>query len=380
MKQLDQIFNKIDNEIALNYQDALRLLTQVELLELASLATTVRQRLHAGCYVTFHIDTNPNYTNICDTACTFCAFYRAPKKQDAYWLTVEQVMTKIAQAVQYGARTVLLQGGHHPKIPLAYYVELIQETRRRFPQVLPHFFSAPEIQAISKYSQLSVEKVLQTFYDAGQRTLPGGGAEILSDRVRQAISPLKGSSEEWLKVHEIAHHIGFKTTATMMYGHIETPEEIIEHLLQLRSLQLRTGGFYAFIPWSFKPGDTLLGKKVTQTASEAYYLRILAVARLVLDNIPHIQASWFSEGQKTGQLALEFGADDFGGTLFEENVLREADYHSQATVEEVLHLIYDAGFIPVQRDGLYQTIQVYDDLNIFKNRILPPYDHFEQVS
>lgn len=355
MDYLTQIYEQIAHNQAISQSQALWLLEQAELLELAELATTVRQRLHPGRAITFHIDTNPNYTNICKTACKFCAFYRTAQQPEAYWLSVEQVMEKIQFAVSAGARTVLLQGGHNPQIPFTYYLELITETKKRFPQVQPHFFSAAEICAFSKQFGLSVTEILSAFYQAGQRTLPGGGAEILSERVRRKIAPLKATTEQWLQVHEIAHQIGFKTTATMMYGHLETPAEIVEHLFSLRTLQARTGGFYAFIPWSYKPAGNRLGKTVTTSASPALYLRIIGLSRLVLDNFPHIQASWFSEGRKTGQLALEFGADDFGGTLIEEQVLRGSNDLAHTTVEDILHIIHDAGYMPVQRDTLYFT-------------------------
>ena len=373
MDYLTQIYEQVVQQRPLSQDQALWLLEQAELLELAELATLVRQRYHTGRYVTFHIDTNPNYTNICETACKFCAFYRTAKQADAYWLSVEQVLEKIQQAVEAGARTVLLQGGHNPQIPFDYYLTLITETKKRFPQVQPHFFSAAEICVFAKQFDLSITEILTAFYEAGQRTLPGGGAEILSERVRRKIAPLKATTEQWLQVHEIAHGIGFKTTATMMYGHVETSVEIVEHLLKLRDLQARTGGFYAFIPWSYKPAGNRLGKTVTQGVSEAMYLRIISLSRLVLDNFPHIQASWFSEGRKTGQLALEFGADDFGGTLLEEQVLRGSNDLAFMTVEEVLHCIHDAGYIPVQRDTLYQTLAIYETPNYFKNRILSPY-------
>lgn len=369
MDYLTQIYEQVTAQQPLTQLQALWLLEKAELLELADLATMVRQRLHPGRYVTFHLDTNPNYTNICETACQFCAFYRTAQQPDAYWLSVEQVLAKIEPAVAAGARTVLLQGGHHPHIPFDYYLELITATKKRFPQVYPHFFSAAEIWAIAKRFALSIEEVLTAFYQAGQRTLPGGGAEILSERVRQKIAPLKATTEQWLQVHETAHQIGFKSTATMMYGHVETTAEIVDHLLMLHALQARTGGFYAFIPWSYKPAGNRLAKKVPESASEAMYLRIIALSRLVLDNFPHIQASWFSEGRKTGQLALEFGADDFGGTLFEEHVLREANRTlAHTTLDEILHLIHDAGYTPVQRDTLYQTLTVYP--GPFDNRVL----------
>jgi len=350
-------------------EQGLWLLTEARLLDLAELASMVRYRLHPGRTVTFLVDSNPNYTNVCDTDCTFCAFYRKPGAVGSYTLSVAEVLDLVGKARERGATTVLLQGGHNPDLPLSYYVDLVRAVRERFPDVTPHFFSPPEIRAIARFCGVTVEHVLETLYQAGQRTLPGGGAEILVDRVRRRISPKKGSAAEWLEVMEKAHRIGFRTTATMMYGHVEEPKDVIEHLLELRDLQDRTGGFLAFIPWSFKPGSTPLARLAGTGPSQARYLRIIATARILLDNFPHIQASWFSEGKKTGQLALEFGADDFGGTLIEENVLLSADFENRTSTEEVLYLIHDAGYVPVQRTTLYETVRVYDDPAYFRGRI-----------
>jgi dehypoxanthine futalosine cyclase len=306
--------------------------------------------------VTFVIDTNPNYTNVCVTDCQFCAFYRKPGDREAYTLTVEEVMARIAPAVARGATTVLLQGGHNPALPLDYYLDLVRETRRRFPGVLPHFFTASEIQTMAGVTGLPVREILGRLQAAGQRTLPGGGAEVLSRRVRQRISPKKGGPEAWLEVHREAHRAGLRSTATMMYGHVETAEDLLDHLDAVRALQDETGGFTAFIPWSFKPGNTLLEKWIKHYAGPNTYLRMLALARCYLDNISHVQASWFSEGKRAGQIALHFGADDWGGTLFEENVHKAADYVNTVGVEEIVTLIRDAGFTPVQRTTLYEPV------------------------
>jgi CofH subfamily radical SAM domain protein len=265
-------------------------------------------------------------------------------------------MEKIARASALGATTVLLQGGHNPQLPLDYYLNLIRETRTRFPHITPHFFTASEIQTMSGASGLPVREVLEKLKEAGQFSLPGGGAEILSERVRKRISPKKGGPEKWLEVHRTAHELGFKSTATMMYGHIEEPEDVIEHLENIRRLQDETGGFTAFVPWSFKPNNTPLQKKIAFASPSNHYLRMIAFSRIYLDNFPHIQASWFSEGKKTGQVALHFGADDFGGTLFEENVHRAADHVNQTTIEEIKTLIVESGFIPLQRTTLYEIL------------------------
>ena len=350
---------KIDAGERLSREEGRWLLTEAPLLELGQWAETVRYRLHPEPEVSFVIDTNPNYTNVCVTDCQFCAFYRKPGDREAYTLTVDEVMAKIAPAVDRGATTVLLQGGHNPALPLDYYLDLVRETRRRFPAVLPHFFTASEIQTMAEVHAVPVREVLSRLRAAGQRTLPGGGAEILSTRVRKRIAPKKGGPEAWLEVHREAHRQGFRSTATMMYGHVETPDDVLDHLEFVRSLQDETGGFTAFIPWSFKPGNTLLEKWIKHYAGPNAYCRALAVARCYLDNVPHVQASWFSEGKKAGQIALHVGADDWGGTLFEENVHRAADYVNTITVEEMTTLIREAGFTPVQRTTAYEPLRVF---------------------
>lgn len=326
------------------------------LLELAALAHRIREQKNPGHEVSFIVDTNPNYTNICDTDCLFCAFYRRPKDPDAYVLTVDQVMEKIAAAADRGATTVLLQGGHNRALPFDYYLSLIRETRRRFPGVTPHFFSASEVQTMAAVENRPIEDILRALWDAGQRTLPGGGAEVLTERVRQKLAHKKGGPDKWLEVHRAAHKIGFRSTATMMYGHVETPEDIVEHWERIRALQDETGGFTAFIPWSFKPEHTVLERKHPERRGPVTYLRMLAASRVFLDNFDHIQASWFSEGKKAGQASLHFGADDFGGTLLDENVHAAAGFINKAGVEEVKTLIREAGFTPIQRTTLYETV------------------------
>jgi len=352
----DTIRRKVEAGERLDRAEGRFLLTEAPLLEVGQLAETVRYRLYPEPEVSFVIDTNPNYTNVCVTDCQFCAFYRKPGDREAYTLTIDEVMAKIAPAVARGATTVLLQGGHNPALPFEYYLDLVRETRRRFPGVLPHFFSASEIQTMAAVHALPVREVLGRLREAGQQTIPGGGAEILSSRVRQRISPKKGGPEAWLEVHREAHRLGFRSTATMMYGHVEGPDDVLDHLDCVRELQDEGGGFTAFVPWSFKPGNTLLEKWIKHYAGPNVYCRMLGVARCYLDNVPHVQASWFSEGKRAGQVALHFGADDWGGTLFEENVHRAADYVNTTTVAEVVALIREAGFRPVQRTTLYQPV------------------------
>jgi dehypoxanthine futalosine cyclase len=335
------------------------LLTEAPLLEVGALANELRFRRLPDKRVTFVIDSNPNYTNVCITDCQFCAFYRKPGHPEAWTLEVEEVLAKVEAAASKGATTVLLQGGHNPDLPLEYYLTIVRETRRRFPHVTPHFFTASEIQTVARVSGLGMTDVLDRLWEAGQRTLPGGGAEVLSERVRQRIEPKKGGPAAWLDVHREAHRRGFKSTATMMYGHVETPEDILDHLDAIRGLQDLFGGFTAFVPWSFKPGHTLLEKWIKHYQGPNAYLRMLAVSRLYLDNFPHVQASWFSEGKRAGQIALHFGADDWGGTLFEENVHRAADYVNTIGVDEIVTLIREAGFTPAQRNTQYEILRSY---------------------
>jgi cyclic dehypoxanthinyl futalosine synthase len=357
--RIDEIRDKALDGKRLDREEGRFLLTEAPLLEVGALAGEVRFARHPGRVVTFVIDTNPNYTNVCVTDCQFCAFYRKPGDKEAWTLTIDEVLAKVELAAAKGATTVLLQGGHNPALPLDYYLTLVRETRRRFPQVTPHFFTASEIRTMAQVASISVEDVLEHLWEAGQRTIPGGGAEVLSERVRTRIEPKKGGPEAWLSVHRAAHRRGFKSTATMMYGHVEQVDDLLDHFDAIRTLQDEHGGFTAFVPWSFKPGNTLLEKWIKQYKGPNTYLRMLAVSRLYLDNFPHVQASWFSEGKHAGQIALHFGADDWGGTLFEENVHKAAAYVNTVTVEEIVTLIREAGFTPAQRTTEYEILRTY---------------------
>jgi cyclic dehypoxanthinyl futalosine synthase len=356
---IDEIRAKVDGGERLDRKDGHWLLTEAPLLELGTLAADVRFWRIPDKRVTFVIDSNPNYTNVCITDCQFCAFYRKPGHPEAWTLTVDEVLAKVESAAANGATTVLLQGGHNPELPLEYYLTIVRETLRRFPQVTPHFFTASEIQTVAQVTGLAMTDVLDRLKAAGQRTLPGGGAEVLSARVRRRIEPKKGGPEAWLAVHREAHRRGFKSTATMMYGHVEEPDDVLDHFDAIRALQDEFGGFTAFVPWSFKPNNTLLEKWIKQHKGPNAYMRMLAVSRLYLDNFPHVQASWFSEGKKAGQIALNFGADDWGGTLFEENVHKAAAYVNTISVDEIVTLIREAGFTPAQRNTEYEILRTY---------------------
>ncbi|HUP19026.1 MAG TPA: CofH family radical SAM protein [Gemmatimonadota bacterium] len=379
---LETIRTKVDAGERLTPAEGEWLLTAAPLAELGPLADAARFRRHPAREVTYVLDSNPNYTNVCDVDCVFCAFYRHEGDAGAYTHSVEEVLEKVAWAVEQGATTVLLQGGVNPAIPYEYYLDVVRETVARFPGVTPHYWSAVEIQRMTGISGRPLQAVLEDLWDAGQRTIPGGGAEILSNRVRRKLGKRKGDASAWLDVHETAHRVGFRTTATMMYGSIETAAERVEHLEAVRALQDRSraldratrgdrpGDFTAFIPWSFKPGNTPLEKVKPVQEGPAAYLRMIAASRLYLDNVDHVQASWFSEGKKTGQVALHFGADDFGGTLFEESVHAEAAFVNTTSVAEIRTLIREAGFEPVQRTTLYERLPEtpLDDLAVHAPR------------
>jgi cyclic dehypoxanthinyl futalosine synthase len=354
------IEDKVRRDERLTTDDGVYLLTEAPLLELGALAHEVRSRRNDPRLVTYVLDTNPNYTNVCTVDCHFCAFYRKPDAQapDAYTHDVEGVMRMMEAADRIGATTVLLQGGLNPAIPWEFYPAIVRESRRRFPRITPHFFSAPEIHQMAGVSGLTVRGVLEALHAAGQTTLPGGGAEILAKRVRRRVSAKKGGPEAWVDVHREAHRVGMRSTATMMYGHVETDTEIVEHFDHIRGLQDETKGFTAFVPWSYKRGNTPMEARIPHVAGASRYLRVLAASRLYLDNFDHIQASWFGEGKKTGQIALHFGADDFGGTLFEEYVHLATGHLSKVTQPEIETLIREAGFTPAQRTTLYETLRV----------------------
>lgn len=360
---------RIDKETALNH------LKSTTLLELGYTADTIREALHPEGMVTFIVDRNINYTNICINKCKFCAFYRDIDSPEAYILTKDEIFKKIEETLLLGGSQILLQGGIHPELGLDYYTDLLSSIKERF-LINIHGFSPPEIIYLSEKHSLSIRQTLEILKSSGLDSIPGGGAEILADRVREILSPNKIRSHQWLRVMEEAHIIGMKTTATMMFGSIEEPEDIIEHLDSIRNLQDITGGFTAFIPWSFQPGNTELskifknsaiagerekGRPVTNfpSATAVDYLRILALSRIYLDNIKNIQASWVTQGLKLAQVALRFGANDFGSTMIEENVVRSAGVSYCVTKKDIIQAIRDAGFKSAQRDTYYNILKFF---------------------
>jgi len=332
----------------------LKLFTKEPLCSLKEEAQKIRFQKHPKREVTYVLDTNPNYTNICTIGCLFCPFRRSPHDPDAYHHSPDAVMNQLEKASKASLTTVLLQGGIHAKVTAEYLIELVKRARHEYPSLHPHFFSAPEIYHAAKTSNIPVENMLEMLWEAGQRTIPGGGAEILSSRVHAQISPKKISPDQWIDVHRKAHKIGFRTTATMMFGHVERPEDIVIHLEAIRSLQEETGGFSAFIPWSYKRANNPLGKKALTAAPAELYYRIIAFSRLYLHNFDHISASWFGEGKEVGAKALHFGANDFGGILYEEHVHKAADHLLSITTEELRSLIETQGFSSQERDAFYQ--------------------------
>ncbi len=346
----------------ISYDEGLRLFKYAPLEELQRQAHKIRMSIHPEPYVTFVLDSNPNYTNICDVDCTFCAFYRTKKAPDAYMKSPQEVMKHLDFARKAGLTTVLLQGGVHEGVTCDYLVELVRRAKTEYPEIHPHFFSAVEIWNAAKVSAMSVDEVLQALWNAGQRTLPGGGAEILSERIRLKVSPKKIGPDGWLNIHKKAHLIGFKTTATMMYGHIETPEDILDHLETLRTTQDETKGFSSFIPWSYKSNNTSLRRRVLKWAGPEAYYRVLALSRIYLDNFSHIGSSWFSEGKAVGIESLRYGADDFGGTIHEENVHKATMHINSTDLNGMLRMIRKAGFEPAQRDSFYKTIRTFEGI------------------
>jgi len=331
----------------LNREEANRL-WELDLLALGQAADRVRRRQNPEPRVTYAVDRNINYTNICVSGCRFCAFFRAPGAAGGYVLSWDELAAKLDELKAYGGSGVLLQGGLNPELPPVYYEELVRFIRDAGLGV--HGFSPPEIYFLAARNGLSLEQVLGRLVAAGLSSIPGGGAEILVDRVRRQISPNKCTSDQWLEVMAAAHRQGLKTSATMMFGHLETRAERLAHLLKIRELQDQTGGFTAFIPWTFQPGGTSLGGEALGAVE---YLRTLAISRLVLDNVPHLQVSWVTQGPKVAQLALKFGADDFGSTMLEENVVAAAGVGFRLERQEIDRLIHQAGYQPRERDHRY---------------------------
>jgi len=334
--------------------EAIDLYHSDDLIAIGMAADEVRRKLHPDGIVSYIIDRNINYTNFCTEYCSFCAFYRPMGHAEGYLHPKEVIFQKIQETIDLGGTGILMQGGLHPELKIEWYEDLLRSIKQRF-DIWCHCFSAPEIVNIAKVSGLSLHDTLSRLKDAGLDSLPGGGAEILDDEVRHRISRLKSSVNDWIDVHRTCHALGLRTTATMMFGTGETIEQRMNHFDIVRQIQEDTGGFTAFIPWSFQRENTSLGRFVKEEATAVEYLKTLALSRLYLENILNIQSSWVTPGLKTCQVGLRFGGNDVGSIMIEENVVSAAGAHHRATEEELRRLIRDAGFIPKQRDTLYRT-------------------------
>jgi cyclic dehypoxanthinyl futalosine synthase len=353
-RALDATLAKAVGGQRLSPEEGLRLLESHDLTALGCAADAVTRRLHPESYRTYNIDRNINYTNVCSAVCDFCAFYRKPKSPEGYVLERDVLLRKIQETVDLGGDQILLQGGMHPELKIEWYEELLADIKGRFPQVNVHGFSPPEIHALTKVSKLPLRTVLERLKSAGLGSLPGGGAEILVDRVRAAITRGKVMTDDWLNVCRVWHELGGRGSATMMFGHIETLPERIEHLERLRQLQDETRGFTAFICWTFQPDHTDMAH--IPRAGSFDYLKTQAVARLYLDNFPNIQSSWVTQGLKIGQIALCYGANDMGSLMIEENVVASAGTVHHLTLEQIRGAIAELGYVPRQRNVFYELI------------------------
>jgi cyclic dehypoxanthinyl futalosine synthase len=356
----DVLTEKIFAGERISSNDALELY-RWPLEELGMLANARRDLAKAKSYngrgaeiVTYIVDRNINYTNVCNVYCKFCAFYRTEKDEDHYVLSFEQIDKKLDELSTAGGVQILMQGGHHPKLPFQWYVDLLHHIRGKYPHINIHGFSPPELQHFAETFQMPLREVITQFKNAGLGSIPGGGGEILVNRVRKRISPLKINSEQWLEVMQVAHELGLKSSATMMFGHVETIEDRIEHLQRIRDQQDRSGGFTAFICWTFQPQHTVL--KVEYPTGVAEYLRTQALARIFLDNIENVQSSWVTQGPGIGQIALKFGANDFGSVMMEENVVSSAGTTFRLNAAEIESLIRDAGYEPRRRNNWYELL------------------------
>jgi cyclic dehypoxanthinyl futalosine synthase len=337
------------------------LLNEWPLEELGVLADARRGQAKRSSYngrgkeiVTYIVDRNINYTNVCNVYCKFCAFYRTEKDDDHYVISFEELDAKLDELSVAGGVQILMQGGHHPKLAFDWYIDLLHHIRDKYPHINIHGFSPPEFQHFAHVFGMPLREVIAEFKQAGLGSIPGGGGEILVDRVRKKISPLKINSDEWLAVMQVAHELGLKSSATMMFGHVETIEERVEHLERIREQQDRSGGFTAFICWTFQPENTVL--KVKQKTGVAEYLRMQALARIFLDNIENIQSSWVTQGPQIGQVALRFGANDFGSVMMEENVVSSAGTTFRLNAAQIEGLIRDAGYEPRRRNNWYELL------------------------
>ena len=352
---IQPILDRVLDGERLSTEDCTTLLESNDLVRIGLAADEIRQRKNPGDVVTYIIDRNINYTNVCNVVCTFCAFYRRPGKPDTYVHSIEEIEKRIDETIALGGTGVLMQGGLHPDLNIEWYEDLLRTLHAKYPTFQLHCFSPPEIHNISLISELDYATIMQRLKDAGLNSMPGGGGEILDDEVRKRVST-KCTTQEWLDVMRAAHKVGLRTTATMMFGIGDRVEHRVRHLQRVRDVQDETGGFTAFIPWTFQRENTALGRKITEEPTGIDYLKMLSVSRLFLDNIQHIQASWLTQGIKLGQTALRFGADDMGSIMIEENVVSAAGANNEASERDLRYQISEAGYRPQQRDILYNYV------------------------
>jgi cyclic dehypoxanthinyl futalosine synthase len=355
MENIQPILDRVLAGERMTAEECATLLRSHDIARMGVAADEVRRRRHPEGVVTYIIDRNINYTNVCNVVCTFCAFYRRPGKPDTYVQTFEQICERIDETIALGGTGVLMQGGLHPDFGIEWYEDLLRRLHARYPDFQLHCFSPPEIHNIHLISKLSYEEIMSRLKDAGLYSMPGGGAEILDDEVRKRVST-KCTTEEWLDVMRATHKVGLRSTATMMFGIGDSTEHQVRHLQRIRDLQDETGGFTAFISWTFQRENTALGRRIKEEPTGLEYLRMLAVSRLFLDNIENIQASWLTQGLRLGQVSLRFGANDMGSIMIEENVVSAAGAHFRADEKTLRRLITAAGFRPQQRDILYRHV------------------------
>jgi len=355
----NDVVNRVLDGARISQEDA-RALYRLPLQELGALADYRRQAAKDDAYdgrggkiVTYIVDRNVNYTNVCNVYCKFCAFYRTERDDDHYVLTIEQIDQKLDELAVEGGVQVLLQGGHHPKLGIDFYLDMLSHIRAKYPQINIHGFSPPEFNHFSQVFGMPLREVIEEFKQAGLGSIPGGGGEILVDRVRDRIAPLKCKSDQWLEVMRIGHELGLRSSATMMFGHVESVDDRIEHLQRLRDTQDETGGFTAFICWTFQPENTRLK---AETVTSAEYLRMQALSRIFLDNFENVQSSWVTQGPKIGQIALKFGANDFGSVMMEENVVSSAGTTFRLNAQDIERLVREAGYEPHRRSTWYQLL------------------------
>src|SRR5882672_9912247 len=352
---IDSILNRVLGGQRMTVAECTQLLESHDIAKIGAAADEIRQHRHRDNVVTYIIDRNINYTNICNVVCTFCAFYRRPGAADTYVRTIDEICEKIDETIALGGTGVLMQGGLHPDFGLEWYEDLLRSLSARYPNFQLHCFSPPEIHNIHLISGLDYETIMRRLKEAGLYSLPGGGAEILDDEVRKRVAT-KCTTDEWLAVMRAVHHVGLRSTATMMFGIGDSIEHRVRHLQRVRDLQDETGGFTAFIPWTFQRENTALGRRIKDEPTGIDYLKMLAVSVLFLDNIENFQSSWLTQGLRLGQVALRFGANDMGSIMIEENVVSAAGAHNRADEETLRYLISEAGFIPQQRDILYRYV------------------------